>query len=96
LDADERQQGLERGRMTHTAALFAAYALLNEIVDAERPSVKFKRKARAVLEAFPTRLDLMRLAESTPLLDAEEAQRLTTRLERLPIATDAAIPSPLM
>lgn len=66
-----------------TRALFAAEEFLQRIAVRQRNPDALE--AQTILEHYPTKLDLMRMSEEHPMLNAAEAQRLVTRRERLDI-----------
>ena len=81
-EAEILQQGVS-GAVLRTRALFAAESLLNELAVCNVS--RWRNEARLILENYPTRCHLMRLAEEHALLDAAEAQRLGCRKERLDV-----------
>lgn len=63
-----------------TKALFDAEELLKDIAGGRKHAM---RDAEAILEHYPTKLDLLRMSEDHPMLNAGMAQRLITRSHAL-------------
>ena len=84
---DVVQRKLSRAQL-RTAALFEAERLLQRL-DSIAPGAHIPKQAckeaESILRHFPTRLELMQLAEHHPMLDAGMAQRLVSRADHLPV-----------
>ena len=95
---DEEPRELSRAAL-RTQALFEAERLLrrlDEIAPGCHIPKQMCKDAAEILHCFPTRFELMHMAEDHPMLDAGMAQRLVSRADHLPggDATDAATPTP--
>ena len=98
---DVVQRKLSRAEL-RTAALFEAERFLRQVAESE--SSRNRKEVREIMAHFPSRFELMQLAEHHPMLDAGMAQRLVSRADHLPVdepnarrggdATDADSPTP--
>ena len=80
---DVVQRKLSRAQL-RTAALFDAERFLRGLAES-RDRKQYMRPAAAILAHFPSRFELMQLAEHHPMLDAGMAQRLVTQRDHLPV-----------
>lgn len=76
-------------RELRTKALFDAEHLLRELAETGTRR-RVMLDAQTILEHYPTRFELMRICEHSPMLDSETAQNLVTRESRLPLSDATA------
>ena len=87
VEDDVVQPVLSRAQL-RTAALFEAERLLrrlDEIAPGCHIPKQMCKDAAEILRCFPTRFEMMQMAEHHPMLDAGMAQRLVTQRDHLPV-----------